>query len=274
MKSLFLDTMTLKGTPVRDKLAIAAKIGFSGVRIRGNDVKEFGADGSSPTQLRALMQDLHLVSRAYVTESEVYDWHLLDPSLTANAARMRAAIQTGVAIGADCGLFPVMQAEGSIDQLLTNFNWLCDLGAEQDFRIGLEFIGHVPKMADLATAWEVVSKADHPYGGLVIDMFHFYRGGSRLADLSRIPGNRIFVVDIDDAMDLPRQELLGYKHRVYPGQGVAPVADIVRRLCEQGFDGPYCVELFNEAYWSADPLAVAREAFDSASAILREAGAA
>ena len=44
--------------------------------------------------------------------------------------------------------------------------------------------------------------------------------------------------------------------RVYPGDGVAPLADILRTLREIGFDGYLSIELFNPTYWKQDPLEV------------------
>jgi sugar phosphate isomerase/epimerase len=42
--------------------------------------------------------------------------------------------------------------------------------------------------------------------------------------------------------------------RIYPGDGVAPLRQILRDLCDSGFRGYFSLELFNKEYWgrSAD----------------------
>jgi 2-keto-myo-inositol isomerase len=76
------------------------------------------------------------------------------------------------------------------------------------------------------------------------------------------------MVHIDDAMPLPREELIGSKHRLYPGEGIIPVRQILGMLKRTGYQGLYAIELFNEDYWSSDPLTVARRAREAALKML------
>ena len=52
--------------------------------------------------------------------------------------------------------------------------------------------------------------------------------------------------------------LSGRSHRVYTGDGVAPLAQIMNIFREIGFSGALSLELFNRDYWAKDPLEVAR----------------
>ena len=51
--------------------------------------------------------------------------------------------------------------------------------------------------------------------------------------------------------------------RVYPGDGVAPVTEVLRTLIASGFSGALSLELFNKEYWSNDAEAVAKRGLDS-----------
>jgi sugar phosphate isomerase/epimerase len=55
----------------------------------------------------------------------------------------------------------------------------------------------------------------------------------------------------------PRDEIAD-AHRVYPGDGVAPLAGLLRDLRAAGFRGALSLELFNREYWKQDPLTVAK----------------
>ena len=84
-------------------------------------------------------------------------------------------------------------------------------------RVGLEFDGTVEQVKDVATAWSIIEMAEEN-GGLVLDTFHYYRGDSTLDMLELVPGERIFLVQLADCLDLPKYELEN-RHRVYPGAG-------------------------------------------------------
>ena len=56
--------------------------------------------------------------------------------------------------------------------------------------------------------------------------------------------------------------------RVYPGDGIAPLAAIFRTLRDVGFPGPVSLELFNPSYWEQDALTVAKTGLEKLKAIV------
>ena len=58
-------------------------------------------------------------------------------------------------------------------------------------------------------------------------------------------------------------------HRVYPGDGVAPLRELLRDLRRSGFRGVLSLELFNRDYWQQDALTVARTGLDKMRAAVR-----
>jgi sugar phosphate isomerase/epimerase len=67
----------------------------------------------------------------------------------------------------------------------------------------------------------------------------------------------------------PPRQTIGDGDRVYPGDGVAPLADILRTLREINFDGYLSIELFNPSYWQQDPLQVARLALSKMQSLTK-----
>ncbi len=59
------------------------------------------------------------------------------------------------------------------------------------------------------------------------------------------------------------------EHRVYPGDGIAPLKRLIRDLAEGGFEVMLSLELFNRQYWKMDPLTVARTGFEKMEALVR-----
>jgi sugar phosphate isomerase/epimerase len=65
---------------------------------------------------------------------------------------------------------------------------------------------------------------------------------------------------MNDYPATPPRQSISDKDRVFPGDGIAPLADIIRTLRAIDFNGYLSIELFNPDYWQRDPLEVAREA--------------
>jgi len=112
---------------------------------------------------------------------------------------------------------------------------------------------------DVAGAWEIVQEANRPNLGIIVDTAHFYAGGSTLESIREVDPERLAMLHINDVEDVAKPDITD-GHRLYPGEGVIPLQDILGAVRATGWDGVLSVELFREEYWQQDPLAVAREA--------------
>ncbi len=54
----------------------------------------------------------------------------------------------------------------------------------------------------------------------------------------------------------PSRESIADRDRVYPGDGVAQLTQILRTLVSTGFNGVLSLELFNPGYWEQDAAVV------------------
>lgn len=130
------------------------------------------------------------------------------------------------------------------------------------YRVGLafEFLGQADcSVQTLALADEIVRQVAQPNVGLVIDSFHFYAGGSTIESINALDPERLFVFHINDAEDLPREELED-RHRLLPGLGILPLREIIGALRRIGYDRVTSIEIFRPEYWEREPLQLARDA--------------
>ena len=141
-----------------------------------------------------------------------------------------------------------------------------DLAESFGLVVGVEFVAGFPFLGTLAAAARLVAAADHHQVGVLIDTFHFWAGGSTLADFDALGETPIALVHLNDVRDVPRETLTD-ADRVLPGDGVMPLADILGRIQATGYDGYYSLELFNRALWDADPVEAARRAYDACQQI-------
>jgi 2-keto-myo-inositol isomerase len=103
-----------------------------------------------------------------------------------------------------------------------------------------------------------VAVANDPGVRILADVYHLYRGNSGFESLKMLDGNLIEIFHMNDYPgDIPREKMED-KDRVYPGDGVAPLKDIVADLKEMGGEKILSLELFNREYWKQDPFQVAK----------------
>lgn len=140
---------------------------------------------------------------------------------------------------------------GSVADVAAPFGALCDRAADHGLTVGLEFL----PFTDLVTAADVlrvVDAADRPNGGVCVDIWHHARGADDLGLIRAIPGDRIVAVQMSDGPAAP--ELDSYyedclRRRLPPGAGAMDAAGFVALLLEQGYRGPFSLEVCSDAYW-------------------------
>jgi sugar phosphate isomerase/epimerase len=106
----------------------------------------------------------------------------------------------------------------------------------------------------------VAVESGHPQACVLPDVYHLYKGGSDFAGLDLVSGKAMHVFHMNDYPANPPRQTIGDGDRVYPGDGVAPLNDIMQTLRDVDFNGYLSIELFNKTYWQQDPLEVARRA--------------
>lgn len=277
---LALSPVTISQCPFPEAFEVAAKAGFQGIGLRYDRFEEYLGSGGRVEDVKRLAADngLRFTEAGFLAEWQFHRGVPLVCQRTRSGApeeaegpalaRLERFLETCVALDCDnITAAPTLSETGSLETAAEDFGQLCDRAHPHGLRVCLEFMGSAPQIRDVATAFEIVERANRPNGGLLIDTFLFHEGDSTMADLARVPVERIFNVQLADAKSKPRAELNMLEDRVFPGEGVAPVREVVATLAAAGYQGPWTVELFNPEYRTADPQAIARKAFASAEAL-------
>ncbi|HEX7386524.1 MAG TPA: sugar phosphate isomerase/epimerase family protein [Castellaniella sp.] len=156
-----------------------------------------------------------------------------------------------------------VDAPHNLEQAETDLRKLANLAVPVGVRIGFKAIPWSRTIHTTAQAWELVSRVGHANLGLVLDAFHFIRGGLPLEELNAIPPHKILLVQLADCgvqvfHELGQKE--GDQHRVFPGDGVLheQLAAFVRHVDWLGYDGDYSLLVFNEDYQQLPARAVAQ----------------
>ncbi len=113
---------------------------------------------------------------------------------------------------------------------------------------------------DHRDAWEVVRRADHANVGLILDSFHTLGRKIDPDTIRRIPGDKIFFVQLADAPAIDMDLLYWSRHfRNMPGEGDLDVTGFMRAVMATGYSGPLSLEIFNDQFRAGLPRLVARD---------------
>jgi 2-keto-myo-inositol isomerase len=243
-------------------IRITEQAGYDVIELRDDKLDQFLTSGT--------LDDV----RRMLREAGVEAWTINAISLIGvggaegtarTVARCRQLSQYAQAIGCPWVLGVPGPTEGRTDaQVLSDtavmLREMADAAAEFGVGVAFEFMGFPwAAVRGVAGAWKVVQEANRPNLGIIVDTAHFYAGGSTLESLRTVDPARLVVLHINDVEDVAKPDITD-GHRLYPGEGVIPLQDILGAVGATGWDGVLSVELFREEYWRLDPLAVAREA--------------
>ncbi|HUE72316.1 MAG TPA: sugar phosphate isomerase/epimerase [Pirellulaceae bacterium] len=273
-----LNMSTIRGQklPVPEQVDVAAKAGYDAIEPWMGDLHQFIAAGGSAADLKKRIADAGLTVESAIGFAE---WIVDDDARRAagleNAKKDMdlirriggtriAAPPSGATQQADLNLFKA--AERYRDLLL--------LGDQLDVTPQVEVWGFSKSLSRLGETALVAIEARHRRACILPDVYHLYKGGSEFAALRMLSGQAVHVFHMNDYPAEPPRERIADKDRVYPGDGVAPLTQILRDLFSVGFRGVLSLELFNPEYWKQDALLVARTGLEKMKAAVAKAAKA
>jgi 2-keto-myo-inositol isomerase len=149
---------------------------------------------------------------------------------------------------------------------------LASIAERHNVALAFEFLGQKDcSVQTLELADEIVQKVNRRNIGLVIDSFHFHTGGSTIKMIDSLDPKRLFIFHINDAEDLPLDQLTDAK-RLLPGLGILKLKEMIEAFKRIGYDQTASVEIFRPEYWDRDPFELAREAKAAVEGVLAGSG--
>ncbi|WP_343115962.1 bifunctional sugar phosphate isomerase/epimerase/4-hydroxyphenylpyruvate dioxygenase family protein [Ostreiculturibacter nitratireducens] len=242
----------------REKLDAIAAAGFDGIEIFELD---FLAFEGSPRDVGNMVRDHGLEITLF---QPFRDFEGLPEPLRSRAfARAERKFELMNELGTDLILVCSSvhpEAMGGIDRMAADFRDLGELAARYGVRVGFEALAWGRHVNDHRDAWEVVRRADHPNVGLILDSFHSLARKVDSESIRRIPGDKIFFVQLADAPAIEMDLLYWSRHfRNMPGEGDLDVTGFMRAVTATGYGGPLSLEIFNDQFRAGLPRLVAKD---------------
>jgi sugar phosphate isomerase/epimerase len=124
----------------------------------------------------------------------------------------------------------------------------------------------------LGQAVGIAMDANHPNAMVIPDVYHMYISDGGFEGLKMLKGDAIAIFQFNDAPNTPAFKDLRDEHRVYPGDGILPLASIFKDLKATGYKGFISLEMYNPNYYKEDLLQVAKTGLRKTLEVLKKAG--
>lgn len=247
------------------RVAACAAAGYAGMCLHFRDYRALRQAGWTDARLARVLARHGM---GEVSLEFLVDW-FLDGEAGAQARDDEATLHAAAAafsaasfnVGAD------FQGRGIPEPTMrARFAALCERAASRGLRVALEIVPW-SNVRDVGTALRMIDGIDN--AGLVVDSWHVFRGGISLAELERIPGDRIFCIQVNDAgarADGPPAEET--RRRRPCGEGELDLAGFLRALDRAGATAPVSVEIIAPWFAALDVDTAARRSFEGARALL------
>ena len=254
------NTSTIRGQKlsVPDQIDVAAKAGYDAVELWLGDLHKHVDTGGKLADLRKQLTDAKLTVESAIGFAR---WIVDDEAQRKKGLEnARRDMDVLAQIGAKRIAAPPAGASGPIDLTKAGqrYRVLLELGDEMGIVPQVECWGPSKAISRLSQTAFVALESGHAKACILPDVYHMFRGGSDFDGLKLLDGRAIQVFHVNDYPESPAREEMNDSHRVYPGEGVAPLNTIFRDLAANGFNGHLSLELFNRDYWQQNPLSVAK----------------
>ena len=259
-----LNTSTIRGQElgIEKEVDIAAAAGYDGIEPWIPTLRQFVEKGGKLSDLKKRIADSGLTVDSAIGFAQ---WIVDDePKRKEALEEARRDMDMLREIGGTRIAAPPVgahQAESPVINLFAaaeRFRALQDLGDQLGVIPQLEVWGFSKNLSRLGEVLFVAGETGHPRSCLLLDIYHIYKGGSDFNGLQLISDNPLQVFHVNDYPAMPERGEMNDSHRVYPGDGIAPMSQILNSLGGHGRSITLSLELFNRDYWKQDALEVAK----------------
>jgi 2-keto-myo-inositol isomerase len=268
------NTSTIRGQrlPLAQVVDITAKTGWDGIEPWIDEITRHLQGGGKLADLRKQIADggLEVPSAIGFPEWIVDDPERRKKGMEQAKREMDLVAQIG---GTRIAAPPAGAKDVSIDlhAAAERYLALCELGREMGVVPQVEVWGFSQTFKRLGEAIFVAVESGHPDACVLADPYHVYKGGSSIESVKLLSAKCLQHFHMNDYPANPPREAILDEHRVYPGDGVAPLTELFKSLQDIGYTGMLSLELFSKVLYSQDPLEVAKTGLAKTKAAVQKA---
>lgn len=261
-----LNTSTIMGQKLSlvEQVELAARAGYGAMEPWMRDMEAHVKAGGNLKDVGKRIRDRGM---AVVDIIDFFAWIVDDDAARKKALEQaKRSMDLAVQIGSSRIAAPPVGATDKSDlnlqKIAERYRALLEIGDQIGVVPMVEVWGHSKTLGRLSEAAYVAVEAGHPKACILADVYHMYKGGSTPAGLKLLGPDAVPVIHMNDYPAQPPRDQIKDEHRVYPGDGIAPLKEILGALRRPGSRVALSLELFNRDYWMRDPMVVVRNGLE------------
>jgi 2-keto-myo-inositol isomerase len=270
-----LNMSTIRGQDLSldEELRIAHEAGYDAVEPWMDRLHKYSAQGKSLDDLRKRLADWGMTVESAIgfanwivdddqKRARGFEDARRDMDLLAQLGGKRiAAPPAGVGRGER--VEPLRAAE--------RYRMLLELGDQTGVTPQVEMWGGNDSIGRVSTAIQIAIESGHPKACFLGDAYHTYKGGCDFNGLRLLGPQALQVFHMNDYPADPPRETIRDEHRVFTGDGIAPLGELLRGFRDVGASPVLSLEVFNRQYWQQPALEVARTGLEKMKRSVRQA---
>ena len=265
---LALHMWTIDTTPLATALDAARVAGYDAVELRRTDFKRCFDAGMTNAQVLDLIRKGGIPVGVLGVE---YGWLFATGDESKRLFKgFRESCENAVALGCNMLMSAPGPVSGPIGGAIKYLREAGDIAAEYGLRLAIEFNSQHEVLNSLAVLTELITGADKPNCGYLIDAYHFTRSGAGGRGFEAVPAEQIFCFQYSDLSPNPVTGVKRPTDRLPPGKGVVKWREILTLLAEKKYTGYLSYEAPNPDQWVRSPYDVAREGVELTRALLKD----
>ena len=257
-----LNMSTLRGHKLgfRKELEVASKAGYGSVEIWINTLQDYLKEGGSLPEAKRIIGDLGLKVEDAIGFAP---WIVEDQTTRSKGLeQLKLEMDQLAAIGCKRVAAPPMGATTGdaldLAAVAERYRAILELGDKTGVVPHLELWGFSKNLSRVGEILYVAAEADHPSARVLMDVYHLHKGGSGMDSVKNVGKPLVEIFHINDYPAAPPREAITDADRVYAGDGVAPLKDLLKALKNPDKPVILSFEVFNKDYYGQDPLLVAK----------------
>jgi sugar phosphate isomerase/epimerase len=244
------------------ELEVAAKAGFTSVEIWIDTLQTYLQSGGSLTEAKKIIAGLGLkiedaigfapwLANDEPTRKKALEQLQREMDMLAQIGCHRiAAPPAGVTKS------PVLDLDMVTERYLT----ILKMGEETGVMPQLEMWGGSQNLKHISQVLYVATQCGNANARILLDVFHIFKGQSAVESLNYVGHHAQDIFHVNDYPAGISPELISEPDRIYCGDGIAPLKEILQIVKKPERPLVISFEVFNKSYYAQDALTVAKTA--------------
>jgi sugar phosphate isomerase/epimerase len=251
------------------ELEVASKAGFTSVEIWIDTLQTYLQGGGSLSEAKKIIDGLGLKVEDAIGFAQ---WLADDETIRKKGlGQLQQEMEMLARIGCHrIAAPPAGMTKGPVldlDVVTERYLTILKMGEQTGVMPQLEMWGGSQNLKHISQVLYVATQCSNPNARMLLDVFHIFKGQSAVESLKYVGHHALDIFHVNDYPAGISPEQISEPDRIYCGDGIAPLKQILQIVKNPERPLVISFEVFNKSYYAQDALTVAKTALAKMKAV-------